>query len=50
MLLGPAGTGKSTLASTYVEAAAEKGIRSAIFCFDERQDIFLKRSDSPVNF
>ena len=46
MLLGPAGTGKSTLGSIYVEAAAERGIRSAIFCFDEREDIFLKRSDS----
>ena len=46
MLLGPAGTGKSTLASLYVQAAAERGTRSAVFCFDERQDMFLRRSDS----
>ena len=46
MVLGPAGTGKTTLASLYAEAAAEKGMSSAIFCFDERKDIYLKRSDS----
>jgi circadian clock protein KaiC len=46
MVLGPAGTGKSTLASLYAEAAAERGMSSAIFCFDERKDIYLKRSDS----
>lgn len=46
MLLGPAGTGKSTLASLYVQAAAERSTRSAVFCFDERQDMFFRRSDS----
>ena len=35
LLLGPAGTGKSTLAVQYAIASAERGDHSAIFAFDE---------------
>ncbi|MEX0741410.1 MAG: ATPase domain-containing protein, partial [Phycisphaeraceae bacterium] len=39
------GSGKSTLTSLYAQAAAERGERSAIFCFDERRETFLRRSE-----
>ena len=35
LLLGPAGTGKSSLALQYVVAAAARGQRAAVFTFDE---------------
>lgn len=44
ILLGPAGSGKSTLASVYLHAAASRGERSAIYLFDERPEVFLRRS------
>jgi circadian clock protein KaiC len=37
MVIGPAGTGKSTVASQYVLAAAERGERTAMFVFDETE-------------
>lgn len=43
VMLGPAGCGKSTLALQYVNAAAGRGERSAVFLFDERIDTALKR-------
>jgi circadian clock protein KaiC len=45
MLLGPAGTGKSTLAMQYVTAAADRGERAALFLFDERPRTLLARLD-----
>lgn len=45
LILGSSGSGKSTLAATYVDAAARCGWRSAIFCFDERTEVFLRRSE-----
>src|SRR5439155_1911219 len=36
VLLGPAGSGKSTTAIQYCRAAAARGERAAIFAFDER--------------
>lgn len=44
LLLGPAGAGKSSLATQYALAAAAKGERAAIFTFDERIETLLQRS------
>ncbi len=46
LLLGPAGTGKSTLAVLFSLAAAERGERSLICLFDESPHILLTRADS----
>jgi circadian clock protein KaiC len=46
LITGSTGSGKSTLGSLYVEAAAKRGENSIIFCFDERKDTFLRRSAS----
>jgi len=45
LLGGTTGAGKTTLASLYVEAAAERGDRSTVFCFDERRENFLRRAE-----
>jgi len=44
LLLGPAGTGKSTIASQFASAAAARGERAAIFVFDENVGTFRSRS------
>ncbi|MCC6681384.1 MAG: AAA family ATPase [Phycisphaeraceae bacterium] len=44
LISGTTGAGKSTLASLYVQTAAERGDRSAVFCFDERKEVFLHRA------
>jgi circadian clock protein KaiC len=44
LILGPAGTGKSSIAAQYVHAAAKRGQNSAIFAFDENLSILLDRS------
>ncbi|MFP5261088.1 MAG: ATPase domain-containing protein [Blastocatellia bacterium] len=44
LILGPAGTGKSTLTSQYAVAAAERGQNVAMFIFDEGVNILLERS------
>ncbi len=44
MLLGPSGVGKSTLAMQYVQAAAARGERSAVYVFDETPDTWLARA------
>ena len=46
LVLGPSGVGKSTLAAQYLCAAAEKGIRSVAFLFDEQRATFISRSDA----
>ncbi|MDX1530269.1 MAG: ATPase domain-containing protein, partial [Rhodothermales bacterium] len=46
LILGVAGTGKSSLASLFALAAARKGERAAIYTFDERRETLLLRSDS----
>ncbi|MFO8007406.1 MAG: ATPase domain-containing protein [Candidatus Brocadiia bacterium] len=46
LIAGTSGAGKSTLATLYAEAAAKRGDRSAIFCFDERKETFLRRAES----
>jgi circadian clock protein KaiC len=44
LLLGPAGAGKSTVATQFAHAAAARGRRSAMFVFDENIGTFRSRS------
>lgn len=44
VLLGPAGTGKSTIAAIFVAQAAARGEKSVIFCFDESPTNLLIRT------
>jgi circadian clock protein KaiC len=44
LLLGPAGTGKSTIATLFAVAAAARGERAAMFVFDENTGTFRSRS------
>lgn len=44
LLIGAAGTGKSSLATLIASTAAERGERSAIFAFDESVRSFITRS------
>ena len=45
MLIGPSGTGKSTVVAQYVSSAAARGERVAMFLFDERPATLLLRLD-----
>ena len=44
LLMGPAGTGKSSIATQFAVAAAARGQRSAMFVFDENIGTFRSRS------
>jgi circadian clock protein KaiC len=44
LFLGPAGTGKSTLAIQYAYAAAERGEKAIIFAFEESVETLLMRT------
>jgi len=44
VLLGPAGSGKSTIALQYARAAAARGERAVVFAFDERVETILERT------
>jgi circadian clock protein KaiC len=44
LILGPAGTGKSLLALTFVVSAVKRGERAAMFVFDEELGLLLDRS------
>jgi len=44
LLVGPAGSGKSSLATQFVVSAAERGLNAALFIFDESVNILLSRS------
>lgn len=44
LIMGPAGVGKSTLATQYAVAAAKRGENAAFFIFDESRRSLLKRS------
>ncbi len=46
LILGPAGTGKSTIANQYAVAAATRGERTAFFLFDESIETLFERSSS----
>ncbi|EGY01841.1 circadian clock protein KaiC [Nitrospirillum viridazoti Y2] len=43
LVIGPAGTGKSLLALTFVAAAVARGEKAAIFAFDEEIGLLFKR-------
>jgi len=45
LIVGQAGTGKSTLASIYSYAALERGESVAMFLFEERLETFFRRSE-----
>ncbi|HET6329098.1 MAG TPA: ATPase domain-containing protein [Planctomycetaceae bacterium] len=45
LIVGAAGTGKSTLASQFCAAAAERGENAAMFIFDENRETLLARAD-----
>ena len=44
LIMGPAGSGKSALASQYVVAAASRGENAAVFAFDESRGTLFARS------
>lgn len=44
LVLGPAGTGKSLLGLTFVQAAVERGERAAMFVFDEEMGLLIDRA------
>jgi circadian clock protein KaiC len=45
LIVGAAGTGKSTLASQFSAAAAARGEKAALFIFDEGRETLLTRAD-----
>jgi circadian clock protein KaiC len=46
LLMGPAGSGKSTLSTQYAIAAAERGENVTMFLFDESRTTMMRRSES----
>jgi circadian clock protein KaiC len=44
LILGPAGTGKSLLALTFVAGAIQRGERAAMFVFDEELGLLIERA------
>lgn len=46
LIMGPAGTGKSAIASLYATAAARRGERAIIYAFDESQRTTIERADA----
>src|ERR1041385_7053580 len=46
LIMGPAGTGKSTLAIQYASQLAKRGEQSMIFCFDETIGIMKARAEA----
>ncbi len=46
MVVGQAGTGKSTIAALYMAAVLGRGERVALFLFDERLGTFLRRCEA----
>ncbi len=44
LILGPAGSGKSSIAGQFVAAAADRGEHAASFLFDEGRDTYLARA------
>lgn len=46
LMVGPPGTGKSTVALRYAVAAAARGDHAAIFAFEESREIMLERAAS----
>ncbi len=45
LIMGPAGCGKTVLATQYACAAADRGDKVAVYLFDERLNTFIDRAD-----
>jgi circadian clock protein KaiC len=45
LLIGPSGTGKTSIATTFANQAVLEGNKVSIFLFDELADTFLKRTE-----
>ncbi|MBD3317939.1 MAG: AAA family ATPase [Chitinivibrionales bacterium] len=45
LLVGAAGTGKSSVATQFTVAAAQRGEKALVYCFDERLPSFIKRAN-----
>jgi circadian clock protein KaiC len=46
IFMGPAGTGKSSIAALYAAAAADRGDKVAMFVFDEQRELLIQRADA----
>jgi circadian clock protein KaiC len=46
LIVGPSGSGKSSLATQFVVAALDRGERAALFLFEEAISTFLNRADT----
>ncbi|MHB1951928.1 MAG: ATPase domain-containing protein [Acidiferrobacteraceae bacterium] len=46
LLIGPAGTGKSTIALQCVSAAADRNVRSVLYTFEEGEYLVVQRANS----
>lgn len=46
LIMGPAGTGKSTIALQFVDAAVRRGEKAALFIFDEELGLLFDRTKS----
>jgi circadian clock protein KaiC len=46
LIVGPSGTGKSSLSTQFVVAALQQKLRAAMFLFEESSSTFLNRADS----
>src|SRR5581483_3309633 len=46
LVMGPAGSGKSSLAMQYAIAAARRKQAAGVFCFEESRETLLARGDS----
>src|SRR5512146_2582310 len=46
LIMGPVGTGKSTLALQYATQMADRGERSIVFAFDETRSVILVRANA----
>ena len=44
LVCGQSGTGKSTLATLLAQAAADRGLKAALYLFEERPEVLSKRS------
>jgi circadian clock protein KaiC len=45
VVIGATGTGKTSVSTLFAYEAAQQGKRAALFCFDERPETFLVRSE-----
>jgi circadian clock protein KaiC len=43
LIMGPAGSGKSTIAGTFLRSAQSQGLRSAAYIFEESRQTYLER-------